>query len=253
MTAPLRAHLLSLVVPLAIPLMILSPNLFGTGFSVAAQWGSGGTGVVRAYLLATLLPVAYELGQALVHRDRSFLAWYGIGTTLLSGALAFWFVDGLWYAFKTAVALFLQGTLFLGSALVGRPLIQPILVQGTLQSSPATHRPAVRQALTHPGLTRAFQQGGLLFGLSKLLFGGARMAVAYSLVTAPFGTADFNAQAGVLMAVMYLPGLLFGALAAAPAMLLLDRAVKGLYGPDASVFKAEHLARSLAPVTYTSS
>ncbi|ACO47519.1 hypothetical protein [Deinococcus deserti] len=148
--------------------------------------------------------------------------------------------------------VFLQALVFLGSAVFGRPLLKPLIVEGLIKQVPAAQRHALQEALEHRGMTRAYWLSGVIAGVWKLMFGGLRMLVAYSVVTAPFGTATFNAQVAVLMTVMYLPGLLMGAIVLAPAMLLVDRTVKRIYGPDVTLMRSEGLhsfARNLTPAT----
>ena len=61
-----------LIFTLVIPILILSPNILGSGISVAEQvFGGGTTGNVRAYLLAALIPVGYVLWDLLVNRNVS--------------------------------------------------------------------------------------------------------------------------------------------------------------------------------------
>jgi len=47
-----------LIFTLLIPILILSPNILGSGVSVANLMGGGTGGNVRAYLIAALIPVA---------------------------------------------------------------------------------------------------------------------------------------------------------------------------------------------------
>ena len=56
-----------LVFTLIIPILILSPNILGSGVSIANLMGSGTGGNVRAYLLAAFVPVVYVLWDILVN------------------------------------------------------------------------------------------------------------------------------------------------------------------------------------------
>ncbi|WP_221089935.1 VC0807 family protein [Deinococcus aquaedulcis] len=246
MSPALKKNLLDLAMTFCVPLLILSPNLFGTGWGVAALLGGDQGGHIRAYLLSALLPVVYTLWTFWLRRETSPIARFGVVTSLLGAGLAFWFVDGFWYAFKTSVHLYLHGLLFLGSALVGSGLLRSLL-QGAFAGGSVAHRRAQEEALNHPRMARALVLGSVLFGGAKLLFGSVNMAVQLHLVTASFGTAAFNGQVVLASAVMYLPGLLIGGLVAAPAMLLAERTVKAIYGQDVSLLRPEGLARQLAP------
>ncbi|UBV44372.1 hypothetical protein LAJ19_14490 (plasmid) [Deinococcus taeanensis] len=249
MNAALRRHVLRLTFGLILPLMILSPNLFWTNFSVAASLGGGSTGAVRAYLLAALLPAAYELGDALIRRDRSLHSLYSVGTGVLSGALAFWFVDGFWYAFKTSVDLLLQGLLFLASALAGVALIKPLAIDGLLQQGAPASRQKLEEALRHPGMARAYRLSGLMIGSSKLVVGCLRVFVTCHVVTAAFGTEAFNAQVALLCAGFFPLTLLMGGLTVAPAVLMLERTLKDIHGQEVSLLRPEQPAWQPAPAT----
>ncbi|ACO47518.1 Hypothetical protein; putative membrane protein (plasmid) [Deinococcus deserti VCD115] len=97
MYVTLRNTLSSLGITLGLPVMVLSPNLFWTQFSLADHLGEGSVGITRAYVLAMLVPVAYGLWDALTRRDRSILGLYAMGRTLIGGAAA----SGLWTASGT--------------------------------------------------------------------------------------------------------------------------------------------------------
>ncbi|WP_291428940.1 VC0807 family protein [Deinococcus sp.] len=230
-----------LVFTLVIPILILSPNILGSGISVAEQVFGGGTaGNVRAYLLAALIPVGYVVWDLSVNRNVSPVALIGGAGALLSGALAFWYVDGFWYAIKDSARSYLTGLLFLISAATSVPLFRVFLDASSIGESPE-HRAATQQAMRDPAVHRGLVQGTVVFAVVDLIGGVVNSVVNYGRVTAKFGTDDFNAQVAAVNALMRIPGLVISLVGVAGALWLVNRAVQARYGAGASLFEPAKL------------
>ena len=233
-----------LVFTLVIPILILSPNILGSGVSVANIAGGGTGGNVRAYLLAAFVPVVYVLWDILVNRNVSPVALLGGATALFSGALAFWYVDGFWYAIKDSARPFLTAIFAFVSAATAYPLFRIFLDAASIAESPA-HRAATQVAMKAAPVARALVQATLLFGVIDVIGGVVNSIVNYRIVVARFGSDDFNAQVAQANAVMRLPGLAISLIAAGLAFWLVQRAVTARYGQGASLLEPEKLTLKL--------
>ena len=154
-----------------------------------------------AYLLSALIPVGWVLADLLlVSRRFNFItAFLGLNA-IVRGLLAFWFVDGALYALKDTAGGILIVLAFGGSLLLGRPLLGAFVAQALGPRTPwqeaslerlFAERPVARTLLiTTAGLT---------------LLNAATAAINFLLnlwmVTASFGTGEFNAQVARVNAV----------------------------------------------------
>ncbi len=218
-----------LIFTLAIPIAILSPNLLGEGIGVASLLGGGQTGNVRAYVLSALIPVAYVVWDLLKNRTLSPVAVIGGVGAMLSGALAFWFVDGFWYAIKDSARLYLTALLFGLSALTAVPLFRVFLDATTIGESDAD-RQATNAALRDPVVHRGLVGATLLFAVMELVQGVINSYVNYERVVAKFGTDDFNAQVAQVNAIMRVPGMVISLIGVWLAISLVQRAAKRVSG-----------------------
>ncbi len=233
-----------LVFTLVIPILILSPNILGSGVSVANLFGGGTGGNIRAYLLAAFVPVVYVLWDILVNRNVSPVALLGGATALLSGALAFWYVDGFWYAIKDSARPFLTAIFAFVSAATAYPLFRIFLDAASIAESPA-HRAATQVAMKAAPVARALVQATLIFGVIDVIGGVVNSVVNYRIVVGKFGSDDFNAQVAQANAVMRIPGLAISLIGAAIAFWLVQRAVTARYGQGASLLEPEKLTLKL--------
>ena len=193
-----------LIFTLIIPIGILSPNILGSGVSIANILGGGSTGNLRAYLLAALIPVVYVLWDILVNRNLSPVALLGGATAVFSGALAFWYVDGFWYAIKDSARPIFTALFAFASAATAYPLFRIFLDAASIAESPQ-HRAATQVAMKSPGVARALVQATLVFGVIDLIGAVVNSVVNYHIVVAKFKTDDFNAQVAQANAVMRVP------------------------------------------------
>lgn len=233
-----------LVFTLIIPILILSPNILGSGVSVANLMGGGAGGNIRAYLLAAFVPVVYVLWDILVNRNVSPVALLGGGTALISGALAFWYVDGFWYAIKDSARPFLTALFAFASAATAYPMFRIFLDAASIAESPQ-HRLATQVAMKAAPVARALVQATLLFGVIDVIGGVVNTIANYHIVVAKFGTDAFNAQVAQANAVMRVPGLAISLIGAAIAFWLVQRAVTARYGAGASLLEPEKLTAKL--------
>ncbi|WP_034385757.1 VC0807 family protein [Deinococcus sp. YIM 77859] len=233
-----------LIFTLAIPILILSPNLLGQGIGVSDLLGGGTAGNVRAYLIAALVPVVYVLADLFVNRNVSPVALIGGAGAILSGALAFWYVDGFWYAIKDSARSYLMGLLFLASAATRVPLFRVFLDAASLGEKPAD-RAVTEQALRDPQIHRGVVLGTVVFAAVDLLGGVVNSAVNYQRVTAKFGTDAFNAQVAEVNALMRVPSLVISLIGVGLAISLVQAAVKRRYGAGASLLEPSKLAEKM--------
>ncbi|MBB5235632.1 VC0807 family protein [Deinococcus budaensis] len=234
-----------LVFTLVIPILILSPNLLTSGFSFSENvFGGGTTGNIRAYLLAALIPVAYVLTDLFVNRNVSPVALIGGAGAIFSGALAFWYVDGFWYAVKDSARSYLVGLFFLISAGTRVPLFRVFLDAASIGEK-AQDRAATQQAMRDPAVHRGLVAGTVTFAVVDLIGGVVNSAVNYARVTAKFGSDAFNAQVAEVNAIMRVPGLVISLLGVALAIYLVQRAVKRRYGAEASLLEPSKLAEKM--------
>ncbi|WP_291426806.1 VC0807 family protein [Deinococcus sp.] len=233
-----------LIFTLLIPILILNPNLLGEGIGISSLLGSGEAGNIRAYLVAALIPVAYVMWDILVNRNVSPVALIGGAGALMSGALAFWYVDGFWYAVKDSARSYLTAVLFLISAGTRVPLFRIFLDAASIGEND-TDRAATQQAMRDPGIHRGLVLGTVAFALIDLIGGLVNSAVNYGRVTAKFGSDAFNQQIAEVNAVMRVPGLLISLAGVAAAIWFVQRAVKQRYGAEASLLEPSKLAAAM--------
>jgi hypothetical protein len=233
-----------LVFTLIIPILILSPNILGSGVSIARLMGDGSSGNIRAYLLAAFIPVVYVLWDILVNRNVSPVALLGGATALFSGALAFWYVDGFWYAIKDSARPFLTAIFAFVSAATAYPLFRIFLDAASIAESPL-HRAATQVAMKAAPVARALVHATLLFGVVDVIGGVVNTVVNYHIVVAKFGSDAFNAQVAQANAYMRIPGIAISLIGAAIAFWLVQRAVTAHFGAGASLLEPEKLTARL--------
>jgi hypothetical protein len=158
-------------------------------------------GNVRAYVIASLVPVSWVFIDLLfLTRRFNFITSY-VGTfAVVNGLLAFWFVDGILYAFKDSVGFLLTITLFGGSVLLGRPFMRYFVIQILTPDTPERSQ-SLHALLAEPGIYRALVQASLIFAGINLLTGTANFLLNIFIVTAEFGTEQFNQQVAQVNAI----------------------------------------------------
>ncbi|MFC6591370.1 VC0807 family protein [Deinococcus lacus] len=158
----------------------------------------------------------------------------------MSGALAFWYVDGFWYAVKDSARSYLMGLLLLISAATPTPLLKVFLDMASLAEQPAD-REATQRAMSDPDIHRTLVRATVVFALVDIVGGLINSYVNYRRVTATFGTDAFNAQIAEVNAIMRLPNMGVALLGLGLALWLLHRAVVQRFGAGASLFEPASL------------
>lgn len=233
-----------LLFTLIIPILILSPNILGSGISVSTLLGGGTGGNIRAYIAAAIVPVVYVAYDLLVSRNVSPIALFGGVTALLNGALTFWYVDGTLYAFKDSLLRFLIALFAFVSMFTRVPLYRVFLDGASVAESPE-HRAASQVALRDGGVGRALVTATLLLGAVEIIAGLVNFFVNLHIVTAKFGTDAFNAQKAQADAVMRIPSVALFLVGFFLGYLVVQRAVTARWGKGANLFEPEQLARTL--------
>lgn len=161
---------------------------------VILKYATASIGVVPAYLLAGLVPVAWVLLDLFVLSRRfNFISAYGGWSAVMRGLLAFWFVDGALFAFKDSASYLFAVVVFGGSLFLSAPITRAIALQGLAPDTPE-RRVWTDNLLALPSVKRALWRSAALIGGTNLLFGVANFFVNWALVRESFGTAAFNNQ-----------------------------------------------------------
>ncbi len=151
-------------------------------------------GNVTAYVVSALVPVTWVAVDLLFITKRfNFITSFLGLNAVVRGILAFWFVDGVAYAFKDSVPSLLWVVVFGASLVFGRPLIGAFLEQSFDPRSPEQER-SLRDLFDERPARRALWLGTLAMVLLSVVTGIANFFLNIWIVTADFGTRAFNAQ-----------------------------------------------------------
>lgn len=176
------------------------------------KYGTAVIGTLPAYLTAAFVPVVWVLLDLFVITRRfNFISSYAGFGAIMRGALAFWYVSGVLFAFKDSASYALAVLVFGGSAFMARPVTRSIAFQGLAPEGPDDER-ALDDLLVQPTVVRALKQAALIIGATNLLAGIANFLINYKIVVAPFGTPLFNDQVAnvnaITRVVLVLPDML---------------------------------------------
>lgn len=175
--------ILDIVMGAVVPILILN--------NFARLTGSSDT---LAYVLAAMVPVAYVLIDTFfISRRFNVITSYVALSSILSGVLVFWFVDGARYALKDSAALIVGVLVFGGSILIGKPMMQYFAAQVFQPDTPAKDQ-SLRSLLTRPDVRRGLILGTAILALYNGAAGVVNFLLNLNIVTAPFGDALFNQQ-----------------------------------------------------------
>ncbi len=176
-------------------LKLMLDILIGAAIPIAVlKYGTEPLGALNAYLTAAMIPVGWVLLDLLVITRRfNFITSFVGLTSLMRGALAFWYVDGLLFALKDSVSYVVSFLVFGATALMGSPVTRAIALQGLSPDTPDRERQMDR-LLDEPTVGRAMQKAGILIGVTNLAAGAVNFAINYRMVLAPFNTPAFNDQ-----------------------------------------------------------
>src|SRR4028119_1306289 len=151
-------------------------------------------GNVPAYVVSALVPVTWVAVDLLFITKRfNFITSFLGLNAVVRGVLAFWFVDGVAYAFKDSVPSLLWVVVFGLSLVFGRPLIGAFLEQSFDPRTPKQER-SLRGLFDERPARRALWLGTLAMVVLSAITGAANFFLNVWIVTATFGTRAFNAQ-----------------------------------------------------------
>lgn len=147
-----------------------------------------------AYVIAALIPVAWVAFDLLyLTRKFNFITSYiGLGA-IINGIVAFWFVDGLLYAIKDNMSLIVTTVIFAISALIGKPVFQFFFAQSVNPNTPEREL-ALTTLLREGRIPAMLNIATWLVVLANIIAAVINFFLNLQIVTAPFGTPEFNSQ-----------------------------------------------------------
>jgi hypothetical protein len=151
-------------------------------------------GNITAYVVSALVPVTWVAVDLLFITKRfNFITSFLGLNAVVRGILAFWFVDGVAYAFKDSAPSLLWVVVFGASLMFGRPLISAFLEQTFDPRTPEQER-SIGVLFDEPPVRRALWIGTFAMVLLSIVTGIANFFLNLWIVTAEFGTQMFNSQ-----------------------------------------------------------
>ena len=182
-------------------------------------------GAVPAYLISALVPVGWVVIDLLFITKRlNFItAFLGLNA-LVRGLLAFWFVDGFLFALKDSAGSAVTVLVFGGSLLLGRPALRAFAEQSLDPRTPEQVS-ALGKLFDERPVARTLVVGTAVLALVHAAAGTANFFLNLSIVTASFGTSQFNSQVATVNAVTRLALGIPEILATALAIGLVFRAI----------------------------
>lgn len=151
-------------------------------------------GNVTAYVVSALIPVAWVIIDLLFITKRfNFITSFLGLNAILRGVLAFWFVDGVAYAFKDSAPSLLWVVIFAGSLVFGRPLFGAFISQALDPRTPKQEE-SLTSLFDEPPARRALWGGTALIVVIFVLTTIANFFLNLWVVVAEFGTQAFNSQ-----------------------------------------------------------
>ena len=151
-------------------------------------------GAPTAYVLAALVPVAWVLADLLlITRTFNFITSVAGLAAVVNGVLAFWFVDGLLFAFKDSISEFIFALILGGSVLVGRPVLGFIFAQAMGAETPE-RRASLERLLRESPVARTLAVATLLVTFESAGVAVVNFLLNLNIVVADFGTGTFNSQ-----------------------------------------------------------
>lgn len=158
-------------------------------------------GAPLAYVIAALVPVTYVLVDTFfISRRFNAITTYIALTAIMQGVLAFWFVDGWRYALKDTSGLIIAVLLFFGSIAIGRPMMQFFAAQVFQPDTPAKAQ-SLKTLFANPEVKRGLVLSTAIVGLENAILGVINFALNINIVTAAFGSEQFNSQVAEVNAI----------------------------------------------------
>ncbi len=161
---------------------------------LALQHLSARLGTEVAYVVAALVPVVWVFIDLLfLTRRFNVITSYVGASAIVSGFLAFWFVDGVQFALKDTIGLLVTTVVFGGSLILGKPIVRFFFVQGMQPGSSEQER-QLDALFEEPRVSRALLGGTMLLLAINIVSGVANFVLNLNIVIADFGTLLFNQQ-----------------------------------------------------------
>ncbi len=169
-------------------------------FKQADDWF--GLSPANALLLALAFPILYFCYDALARRKVNWISVLGVVSLLLTGGIGLLKLPTEWVPIKEAAVPLLIALVLLGSLLIKRPLVRPMVMNRALMDV-ARVEAALDQNNNRPRLNRLLTHATLWIVGSFLFSAVLNYVLAAWLVTAESGTAEFNDQIGNLTLVSF--------------------------------------------------
>lgn len=151
-------------------------------------------GNITAYVVSALVPVAWVVIDLLFITKRfNFITTFLGLNAVVRGVLAFWFVDGVAYAFKDSVASLLWVVIFGASLVFGRPLIGAFITQA-FDPRTGKQESSLKGLFDEIRVRRALWLGTAAIVVVSAVTTVANFFLNLWVVTATFGTEAFNLQ-----------------------------------------------------------
>jgi hypothetical protein len=158
-------------------------------------------GAVTAYVLAAFVPLAWVMIDLFfITKKFNFITSYVGFSSVVSGILAFWFVDGLLYAIKDTVGLLLRVLIFGGSVVIARPILKYFFIQALNPDTPEKAT-ALAHLFQERSVGKSFSQATWLVVIETALAAVFNFYLNLRFVLATFGTELFNQQVAYVNAI----------------------------------------------------
>ncbi|MBE7384825.1 MAG: hypothetical protein F6J95_025860 [Leptolyngbya sp. SIO1E4] len=158
-------------------------------------------GTVTTYVVAALVPVAWIfIDLFFITKRFNFITSYIGAFAIGRGLLAFWFVDGILFAFKDTMGSIFTVVVFGGSILIGKPVMYYFLMQGMNPNSPKQER-SLKALLAESRVYWSLVKGTRLLLVINLFAGVVNFFLNLQIVVADFGTIAFNQQVAQVNAI----------------------------------------------------
>jgi hypothetical protein len=225
-----------LIFTLAIPLALLSPNLFGKDGQGNDIGFPDILGIVTTYVVAALIPAMYILIDTLRTRQFNPVTTVAASSALIGGGLAFLQVSGAAFALKDSYRPIVFALVMGGSLLIGKPFFQVFLRQA-LTDVTNDKKPLLEKLFVAPSVRTGLRNATLVIALESIAMAVINFFVNLNIVTAPFNTKDQLAQIGQANATLWLPSTIASMLAFGAAYWLVQRGITKDFGPKAQLFE----------------
>ena len=188
-------------------------------------------GTEVTYVVAALVPVAWVFVDSLFITKRfNFITSYVGAFAIMRGLLAFWFVDGIQFAFKDSAGSIVMAVVFVGSIMIHKPILYYFLMQGFNPTSPRQEK-SLKSLLAEPKVYHALVRGTVIVLIVNLWTGLANFLLNLRIVVAEFGTTLFNQQVAQVNAITRIALAIPEYIGIGIAVVLLRRAIS-YYLPD---------------------